>query len=138
MRPILALTLFLCACGTSTQTRIEDKTFVIPVPTIEDSLQGYFTPYSRILRDTVYVAVKVVERDTVIDIRFVPETKKFYIKIKPDSVKFTVRDTVTVFLPEQNPEKHSFFWFVGFVVVIVAVGVSIFGAVKVMRSFGFV
>ena len=120
--------LYGCA-STKVETRIEDKTYTLPVPVIRDSI---------IVRvDTLVIeGEKIVRTDTVFAFKFYPAEKKVVYVVRPDSVKFVIRDTVTVFLPQENPERHSFFWFIGYTLVVVVVGAGIFGAIKVLKVFG--
>lgn len=95
MYRVLALAFLFAACCPSSETIIQDKTIPVPVPEINEVL----TPITSPMDNPLY-AEKVVEKDTVIKIQYVPKENKVYVKVKPDTVRVTYRDTVKVTKPE--------------------------------------
>lgn len=71
--------------------------------------------------DTVYKIVygeKIVQKDTVIKVKFIPKEKKIYIYVKPDSVTFYDIDTVFVTRTDEqtfweNIKENSLYILVG-------------------------
>lgn len=104
-RLILLLFLAISGCCSTKMLRIEDKDSYIVPPSIEDSLDWYWVDeieeplaYER-QRDSleqVIEAIKRKGRDTVIHVKVTPIEHKVYVKVKPDTIKFTYRDTVSV------------------------------------------
>jgi len=87
---ILSLLLWSCSSGITQKTIIEDRIIKAPVPAIEETLPA-------VIYDTVLVAQRVVEHDTVLVVKYFPKTQTFYVHAKPDSVKIIIRDTVQTF-----------------------------------------
>jgi len=51
--------------------------------------------------DTLLVEGQIVlKADTVVVVRYFPQEKKFWIKVKPDTIRVTYRDTTVVLKPE--------------------------------------
>ena len=95
--PILLL-FILIGCG-STETVIQDRTFEAVSPQIRDTIL-----VSRV--DTVSVeGEKIIRTDTVIQVKYFPQTKKFYVNVKPDTVRIVFRDTTVTHktIVEQTP-----------------------------------
>jgi hypothetical protein len=90
--PFLVVSLFilpLSGCGTVVETVIKPEIIKVPVPVMTDTIR-----VTRI--DTVMVeAVKIVRGDTVVDIRYYPQEKKVWYKIKPDTITLIHMDTTT-------------------------------------------
>lgn len=81
--------MLLTGCGTTrVAERVTVDTIKVVSPVVEDSLRAI------LVSDTVIVTNRVVERDTVIDVRYYPKQEKFYIKVKPDTVTIFKVDTV--------------------------------------------
>ncbi len=94
----------------SRETHIRDTTYTIIPPVIIDSgmmqikidscirrndnflRDGCFIPASQ---DTIYQYARTKAGDTVVQIEFVPRTRWVYYKIKPDTIFYTARDTLT-------------------------------------------
>lgn len=92
---LIYLILLLSSCTT---TRYIEKTVGVDTikvasPVIEDTL------FPKLVTDTVVLTNKIIIKDTikdtVIDIRYFPVEKKFYIKVKPDTITLIRIDTVT-------------------------------------------
>lgn len=94
---IAAMLLFVFGCSS---TRVIEKVRVDTIkavsPTIDEVLEAKTTT------DTVIITNKIIERDTVIDVRYYPIKKKFYLKVKPDTVTITRLDTVTLSIEKNN------------------------------------
>lgn len=106
---------FLAGCGTttritdSTETIIKYDTIRVPVPVIEDTLEAKTGP--------LFIhAEKIVEKDTIIQVKYFPEERKIYIKAKPDTIIVPRIDTVQVFNKTEIKEEPSFweknFWYI--------------------------
>lgn len=86
---IIVLILYSCAPQIRTIEKVRIDTFKVVSPTIEDTLKA------NIIKDTVIIANKIKEKDTVIIAKYFPVEKKFYIKAKPDTVTLFKIDTVS-------------------------------------------
>lgn len=72
----------------------------IAPPVIEDSLKA------SVITDTVIIANTIYKKDTLITVKYYPKEKKFYIKAKPDTLRFY--DTLkTVVIKEKEKEKEQ-------------------------------
>ena len=92
--------LVLVGCGTQKEIVTTIKPITIVPPVIEDSLKA------EIITDTVIIANTIYKKDTVTTVKYYPKEKKFYIKVKPDTVRFF--DTVkTVVIKEKKEEKKE-------------------------------
>ncbi|WP_297838060.1 hypothetical protein [Ignavibacterium sp.] len=116
---ILVLAFILLGCGS---TRVVEKvridTIKVVSPVIEDSLMA------KVITDTVVVTNKIIKKDTVIDVRYYPVDKKFYLKVKPDTVLITKIDTVTQIKTEEG-NSNSYKW-------IVIVALAIIGLISLI------
>jgi len=86
---IIALILYSCASQIRTIEEMRIDTLRIVSPVIEDTLKA------NIIRDTIIIANKIKEKDTVIIAKYYPLEKKFYIKAKPDTMTLFKIDTVS-------------------------------------------
>lgn len=97
MRPKSMASLFillLSGCGVTTETTIEDRTIMVVPDTVIDTVSA-----TRV--DTLLVEGQIVlKADTVVVVRYFPQEKKFWIKVKPDTIRVTYRDTTVVLKPE--------------------------------------
>lgn len=124
LKPILLIAaVILLLTGCSGQRIIETvrvDTIKIASPVIEDSLPA------KIITDTVVITNKIVDKDTVIDVRYYPVEKKFYIKAKPDTVTITRLDTIAQFITEKS-DNHTFVWYfaIGLVILFIIVIIKI-------------
>lgn len=107
--PLLILVLCLCSCSPQViyrDTLVRDTVLKVQPPEIREVLVG--APAG----DSSIAAVKTRGNDTVVHVRYVPQTRTFYLRAKPDTVSLTLRDTVTVTRPQlvqAAPEEESFF-----------------------------
>lgn len=85
---ITSLILVSCCPKISNTTFIRDTTYV-KVPEI---IQGEGTP--QIVTDTLVEYVKIKELDTVIRFSYLPGKRIVEYLVKPDTVRFDVRDTL--------------------------------------------
>ncbi len=109
MRVPLLLTLYVAmaagGCATSSPT-ITTKTVMIAVPEVRDTLQMYSVSnhgwhqwwehdslYGGHLYDTTLNFYKIVQRDTVVKIRWYPKRDTLLLWLKPDSVRYQDVDT---------------------------------------------
>lgn len=103
LKPILVLlSIVLFAVGCS-QVRYIDRvkvdTLKITPPTVEKFLEV------KQITDTVIITNEIVKQDTVIDVRYYPVEKKFYVKVKPDTVKVIKIDTVAQTIIKEEKSK---------------------------------
>jgi hypothetical protein len=115
--------MLLVGCATP-ETVIRQTTQDIPVPPVADTV--YVSHY-----DTLLVSgEKVVRTDTVIVVKYFPVEKKFYVKVKPDTIRITHTDTTQVVKQEviETPLLSK----VGLVGIGLILG---FGLVYVVRKF---
>ncbi|MEP0860569.1 MAG: hypothetical protein HRF52_03925 [Ignavibacterium sp.] len=107
LKPILliaAILLFITGCsGTRIIETIKVDTIKAVSPTIEEELEA------KMITDTIIVTNKILEKDTIIDVRYYPVEKKFYIKAKPDTVTLTKIDTL-VKVEVKEGEKNYYTW----------------------------
>lgn len=102
-----------------------DTVRVVP-PVIEKELPA------KIITDTVIVANVVMGIDTVVDVRYYPVEKKFYVKAKPDTVKLLRVDTVSVVrVVETPPESEA--WYERWYWVVLVIGVVVLIIYKVRK-----
>ena len=86
---LIAISLVGCCSGrTTNQVFIRDTTY-IKVP---DLIQGEGTP--QIVTDTIIKYSELKGIDTVIQISYLPQKNVIKYVIKPDTVRFSVRDTL--------------------------------------------
>ena len=88
---LIALIMILSGCGGTTKEITEIKPVVIYPPVIQDSLKA------AVVTDTVIIGNTIVNQDTVILVKYFPQTKSFALKVKPDSIIYW--DTVKVLQP---------------------------------------
>jgi allophanate hydrolase subunit 1 len=101
---ILILTLSSCTPSVRYIDKITVDTIKVVPPIIYDSI--LVKQY-----DTVVVAQRIVDNDTIIDVRYYPETKYITVKVKPDTVEVLRIDTVSVTqVIEQAKEKSYTVW----------------------------
>jgi hypothetical protein len=97
---LLSLTISPACTTTRVIERVKVDTIKVASPIIEDSLNA------KIITDTLIVTNKVIDKDTVIDVRYYPIEKKFYIKAKPDTVTITKIDTLYKGEVKEKEENH--------------------------------
>jgi hypothetical protein len=86
---LLAISIWGCCSGrTTNEVFIRDTTY-IKVPEI---IQGSGTP--QIVTDTLIEYVKINGNDTVVKFKYLPAKRIVEYVVKPDTVKFQVRDTL--------------------------------------------
>lgn len=88
----------LCSCAPRIMYRdtvIRDTVLKVQPPVIEKSLAA------DVIHDTIVQATEIRGRDTVTKVQYLPHLKKFYVRVKPDTVSVTVRDTVSVLRPAE-------------------------------------
>lgn len=124
LKPILliaAILLFVFGCsGTRViETTRVDTIKVVP-PNIEEILDA------KTVTDTIIIANKIVDKDTVIDVRYYPIEKKFYIKAKPDTVTITRVDTVAQHITEKS-DSHTIVWYfaIGLIILFIIIIIKI-------------
>lgn len=101
---IIAIVLFVVGCsGTRVIETIRVDTIRTASPTIEEILDA------KTITDTIITSNKIVDKDTVIDVRYYPVEKKFYIKAKPDTVTIIKMDTLTTFKVEQPANTKGYY-----------------------------
>lgn len=124
LKPILlvaSILLFVVGCsGTKVIETIRVDTIRTVSPTIEEMLDA------KTITDTVIITNKIIEKDTVIDVRYFPVEKKFYIKAKPDTVIITRLDTIAQFITEKS-DNHTFVWYfaIGLVILFIIIIIKI-------------
>ncbi|WP_337871620.1 hypothetical protein [Ignavibacterium sp.] len=127
LKPILVLlTIVLFAVGCS-QARYIDRvkvdTLKIAPPTVEKFLD------TKLITDTVIVTNEVVKQDTVIDVRYYPVEKKFYVKVKPDTVEVIRLDTVSQTIIKEE-KSQGLLNYIFAVILLALIGLTI----KIIRS----
>lgn len=89
---IIAAVIMIFANGCKPEVRYIERVRIDTIkavsPTIEETLKA------TIIIDTVIATNKIIDKDTIIDVRYYPITKNFYIKAKPDTVKIVDIDTL--------------------------------------------
>jgi len=95
------LLFFLVACSPYEHEIITTiKPMTIAPPIIEEILKA------DIITDTVIIANTIYKNDTVTTVKYFPKEKKFYIKVKPDTIRFF--DTLrTVVIKEKQKEENN-------------------------------
>lgn len=110
LKPVLlvaALILLLTGCGGHRVVEtVRVDTIKAVSPTIEEFLDA------GVITDTIIIANKIVEKDTVIDVRYYPVEEKFYIKVKPDTVTITRIDTVARVEVVEEKSSGTFTWII--------------------------
>lgn len=104
----------------SRETHIRDTTYTIVPPAIIDSgrmeirieattpnppMEGscvWDSVFIPAPRDTVYQYARISGGDTTVRITFVPRTRWVYYKIKPDTIYYTARDTLTKYETQEK------------------------------------
>lgn len=78
---IIAILLILSGCSQyKVIETVKIDTLKVASPILEDTLEA------KVVTDTVIIANSIVKTDTIIDVRYYPLEKKFYVKAKPDTV----------------------------------------------------
>jgi len=104
---IIVLPKFIFIC-------LEIDTIKTVSPTIEETLPA------KVITDTIIVTNKIVEKDTLIDVRYYPVKKEFYIKAKPDTVTLFKTDTVITQIEKiEKKDNNSFLIIIAIVLIIV-------------------
>lgn len=115
----LIVCLLLGSCTPTIRTfdkvRVDTIKFVPPV--IQDSLRAKEIVYDN---DTIIVAMKVAEKDTLIDVRYYPKTKYVSVKVKPDTITIIKVDTITTTqIIDKESEKSNWYLFIAIAAIIV-------------------
>lgn len=122
---LIFLCLYGCSSGIKHTTRVENRELTVGVPYVIDTIHAKYQG------DTVY-AERIVKGDTIVRILYIPKTKLISYKIKPDSIKVKIIDTIEVFTGytsnDMQAEKFAGFkWGAGIVII---AGVGLYFAVK--------
>ena len=117
---ILWISLLLFILASCTQHRYVERitvdTIKVASPVIEDTLAA------KVITDTVIIANEIVRTDTVIDVRYYPVGKKFYVKVKPDTVTIFKTDTVSqINIENKSNPIDTIFWIIMIVAGIVVI-----------------
>lgn len=124
LKPILlivAILLFVVGCsGTKVIETVRVDTIRTASPIIEETLDA------KTITDTIIVTNKILEKDTIIDVRYYPVEKKFYVKAKPDTVIITRLDTIAQFITEKS-DNHTFVWYfaIGLIILFIIIIIKI-------------
>ncbi len=95
----LVIMILLFGCTPKEITTVIKPVAIAP-PVIEDSLKA------SVITDTVIIANTIYKKDTLITVKYYPKEKKFYIKAKPDTLRFY--DTLkTVVIKEKEQEDRA-------------------------------
>lgn len=93
---IIPTIIILATTGCGSQVRylanLKVDTIKVVPPVISDSLDTYQKISGM---DTIIISQKIVERDTLIDIRYYPKYQKLKVNIKPDTVRIIKVDTIS-------------------------------------------
>ncbi len=112
---LIALTVTACTQQRYVE-RIKVDTIKVASPVVEDSLTA------SVVTDTVVIANKSVNTDTVINIKYYPADKKFYVKVKPDTVTIFRTDTVAqVQIENRESPLYMIFWVLIITIVVVII-----------------
>lgn len=106
---VLAAALFFffgCSPGITQATIVQDRIEKITPDPVTGSVQAE-------KHDTVVIATKIVQRDTVVDIRYYPGRNIVTYVVKPDTIVRIRRDTVQVFYGFTSSDLDSQ-WMKGF------------------------
>lgn len=109
MKYLIAILIILAGCKSCPEQSviiIRDTVMNIVPPIISDSGKMSYYP------DSLWQFVKYDKnaKDTIIDIRFYPKIEKVFYKVKPDTVRVRVRDTIYIPIKgRDSPEPESFF-----------------------------
>lgn len=129
VRFLLLVAIVWTGCS-STQTVVKEREVTIPVQAITDTLVWMrVDTIKQHVSDTIFTAVKVVNRDTVAVVKWRTKTDTVMVWIKPDSVKYKYLDTTKV-QPVQIIYEPTFWqkflWvFVGIGILAIGIIVSI-------------
>jgi len=92
---IILLILAGCSCP-QVETIIRPETITVIPPVIQDTVLVAYA-------DTVLVeGHNIVKSDTVIQVKYYPKEKKFFVKTKPDTIRIIKADTVKITHIEKN------------------------------------
>jgi hypothetical protein len=105
MRKILVLILLILN-GCSSKTLVTDiqPKFIKP-EIIEDTLDA------KIVTDTLISTNEVVKKDTVKIVKYFPRDRKFYIKVKPDSILLIDTVKITTIREIERKENNTMIYF---------------------------
>lgn len=122
---LLAIVLFVIGCSQVRYIdRIKVDTLKIAPPTVEKFLEA------KQVTDTIIVTNEVVKQDTVIDVRYYPVEKKFYVKVKPDTVEVIKIDTVAQTIIKEEKSNGLLEKIIAALILIALIVLSI----KIIRS----
>lgn len=85
---LLILMLMGCSSNQRFATKVEEIK-VVPNP-IEKELKA------DVITDTLIITNEIVNKDTITIVKYYPLEKKFYLKVKPDTIKFYRVDTLII------------------------------------------
>lgn len=119
---LLFIAVLLLVAGCSPAVRYVDRvtvdTVVVVPPTIIKELPA------QVITDTVIVTNEVVNADTVTTVKYFPKEQRFYVKVKPDTIRLLRIDTVTQVQIIEPPPEES--WYEKWWLWAIAVGVVVF------------
>lgn len=84
---VILLLIGLSGCSQAPETIIRDRYITLKPEIIHDTVSAVAT-------DTLIVATKVIEKDTVAVIKYYPKLKYMDYTITPDTIKLMLRDTI--------------------------------------------
>ena len=134
MKKILISILFLFIVAGCSSTRITDKTetvikqdtIYVPVPVIKDTLTAV---KDTINNKEIIHAEKTVNQDTVIQVKYYPDEKRIFIKVKPDTVIVPRIDTVKINYSTTITKEPNFIekniWYLILIAVVMIIIISI-------------
>jgi hypothetical protein len=96
---LLFLVFILFGCTPKEITTVIKPVAIAP-PVIEDSLKA------SVITDTVIIANTIYKKDTLITVKYYPKEKKFFVKVKPDTIRF-YDTTKTVVIKEKEQEDRA-------------------------------
>lgn len=111
------LLLILVGCSSPKEIITTIKPVTVVPPVIEDSLKA------EIITDTVIIANTIYKKDTVTTVKYYPKEKKFYIKVKPDTLRFfdTVKTVIVKEEKRENSDKAYIFYGLSAIIILVIV-----------------
>jgi uncharacterized membrane protein len=114
---LFVIFLVLVGCSAQKEVITTIKPVMVVPPVIEDSLKA------SVITDTVIIANTVYKKDTLTTVKYYPKEKKFYIKVKPDTLRFfdTVKTVIVKEEKKENSDKAYIFYGLSAIIILVIV-----------------
>ena len=128
---LLFAPVFFLACSSTRETVfVRDTVLVVRPDSIEEWLPATWGDSTHTISGE-----KISHGDTVIVVRYYPVEKRIYVKVKPDSVRIAVRDTLTRVEIVKEVQETPFLSKLGLIFIGLAIASGIGGIWGIAKYF---